>query len=292
VRRLVATAAAPRRRQADRAALVAAQRHVGLAGDHDRGAAVRRRPAQVGGIVRVGGLGLGIARQPAAVEAEGGDRRLADDVGAGVEQARYHRRVLAGHVALEDRRAVEHRDVGDADVVLDADGAPRKRALRRAGDGAPPAPAVRRVLRAGRPVAGVGARVLDGQRLVLELVEPGVARRRRLGERVEGLDLLLREVELEGAGDLGELLAGRWLDRHGRPPGDAASWPHAIGRRAPRRSGSGYRPGASARSAPPFARARRACPPGGEPASSRSSAVQIACTAAAGSARRRGAGRG
>ncbi len=215
VGRLVPAAPAPRRGQADRAALVAAERHVGLAGDDDHGAPVRRRPAEVRRVVRVRRLRVGVAGEAAAVEAERGHGGLADDLGAGVEQPRHDRRVLARDVALHDRRAVEHRDAGDADVVLDAHALAGERPLRRARDRALPAPAVGGVVRAGRPVAEVGARILHRQVLVGQLVEASEAGEGRRRRRRERLELLVREREVELRGEALQLLARGRLDRHG-----------------------------------------------------------------------------
>ena len=58
-RRLVPAAAAPRRRQPDRAALVAAERQVGLAGDEHRRAAVGRGAARYAGSCGFVGCGSG-----------------------------------------------------------------------------------------------------------------------------------------------------------------------------------------------------------------------------------------
>jgi hypothetical protein len=151
--------------------------------------------------VRVGGLRVGIAGDAAAVEAERRHGGLADDVRAGVEQARDDGRVLGRDVALHDRRAVEHRDLRDADVVLDADRAAGEGAVRGAGDRAAPDPAVGLVLAGRRAPADVLARVLDAKRLVAELVEALVAGRGRREQRVEGGHLLVGQRQLERARD-------------------------------------------------------------------------------------------
>ena len=216
VRRLVADAAAPRRGQADRAALVAAEGEVGLAGDEDRRAAVRRRPAHERGVVRVRRLRVRIAGHAAAVEAERRDGGLADDLGARVEQARHDGGVLARDVALHDRRAVEHREARHADVVLHADAPAGERAVGGARDRALPRPPVGWVLGARRPVAEIDARVLHRQVLVGQLVQAREAGERPGRRRGEGLELLVGQRESELLlGDALQLLARGRLDRHG-----------------------------------------------------------------------------
>ena len=115
--RLHADDAAIGRRHADRAALVAADRHVGLAGDDDGGAArggAAGRIAVLARIVDRTGRG-GVA---AAGEAEILAMHLADDGGAGIEHAGHHGGVDVGHVAFERAGAVHHRHAGEADIVL------------------------------------------------------------------------------------------------------------------------------------------------------------------------------
>ena len=214
VRRLMTAAAAPRRRQADRAALIPAERHVGLAGHDHRGAPIGRRAAQIAGVMGIRGLRVGIARQPAAVKAERGYRRLADDLGAGVQQSSDDRGVLARHVALHDRRTVEHRNPSDADVVLDSHRPPSEWALGRPGDGAFPRPAVGRVLRSDRAATDVGARMLDRQHLVGQLIKAPETRERRPGRLGEGGQLIIGQHHAIRGGDALELLSRRRLDGH------------------------------------------------------------------------------
>src|ERR1700730_1962884 len=111
---------AKRRRDADRAALIAAERHRHLAESDDGGAAGRRASGRVADPVRVVYRAAG-AGMTAAREAEIFAHRLADDRPAGVENAGYHGRVEIGHIALHRRRAVHHRHPGEADVVLEGD---------------------------------------------------------------------------------------------------------------------------------------------------------------------------
>jgi hypothetical protein len=155
--------------------------------------------------VGVDRLGVRIAGDVAAVEAEGRHRGLADDLGAGVEEPRDDGRVLARDEPLEHLRAVEHRDAREADVVLDGDAHARQRALGRAGDGAFPRPAVARVLLAERTMAGVDARVLDRARWRVELVDAGVAGDQAAGQRRVVLELELRERHAERLGDPREI---------------------------------------------------------------------------------------
>ena len=47
--------------------------------------------------------------------------RFADNLRAGIEQARYDSRIKIGHKPFKRRGAVHHRHAGHHDVVLDGD---------------------------------------------------------------------------------------------------------------------------------------------------------------------------
>ena len=160
---------APACRHANRPTLITADRHVDLAARNQRRAAGRGTAGGVFGIVRVA-HGAGIVGVAAAREAQVLAYRFTDDLGAGVEQTGDHRRVDVGHVALEYRSAVHHRHAGDADVVLDRDGAAFEPAAARAADGALVIPGAERVLGRFRAITW-RARILH--------------RRLRLGEFLE-----------------------------------------------------------------------------------------------------------
>ena len=161
---LHAVDAAEGRGNADRAALVAADRHVGFAGrDHHR-AARRRAAGRIAHFVRIvdGTRRAGVA---AAGEAEIFAMRLADDGAAGVEHAGDDRRVGVGRVAFERRGAVHHRHARDADIVLDRDLLAGELAARRALDLGLDVPGVVFVLLAFRTIAR-RARIFHGRHIV------------------------------------------------------------------------------------------------------------------------------
>ena len=138
--RLEADDAAPRRRDAHRAAHVAAlgERH---AARRDRGAAAARRAAgRAVEVVRV----AGDAPQRAVGLQRVGElrrRRLADDDGAGPAQGGDDVGVAVGHPVLEGVRAERRAVAGDRRGVLDRDGHAVQHAERVAAGDAPARPA-------------------------------------------------------------------------------------------------------------------------------------------------------
>src|ERR1041384_3950647 len=94
-----------------------------------------------------------LAGVAAARQAEALADRLADDLAAGVEDAGDQGRVDVGHIAFERRRAVHHRQAGDADIVLDDDRLAGQRAARLALDRGLPGPGVEPVLVMARAIA-------------------------------------------------------------------------------------------------------------------------------------------
>ncbi len=163
-RRLHPVHAAVRRGHPDRAALVAADRHVDLARRHQCGAA-RGRPARrethLARIVyRSGGVGMA-----SAGEAETLAMRLADDLAARVQDARDDGGVEVGYVALQGRRTIHHRHAREHHVVLEHDGLALKLALARALDRRLVVPGVVLVLLVAGPVAG-RARIFDPRHFI------------------------------------------------------------------------------------------------------------------------------
>ena len=237
--RLDADDAGHRRRDADRARLVAAERHVDLAGGDQRrapgGGAARgvARVARAFGDVRGGCVA-------AAGDAEILAHRLAEDRRPRIEQPGDHACVHIRHVAFEHRGAVHHRDAGDAGAVLDGDRPALERAVRRALDPRLDVPAAMRVLRpvGARPRA---ARILDRRQIVrrlLDLVE-GIDERRPEGLYV--LDFRVVDGEADLVGYLLDRACARrfvfhpFLPEFNLPPGSRA-------RRSPRRRGRAERP--------------------------------------------------
>src|SRR5262245_65697975 len=106
------------RRDADRAGLIAADRHVHLAGGDQRGAARRRSAGGVAALARIVHR-AGRAGMAAAGHAEIFAHRLARDLAAGVEAARHHGGVDVPHVAFHELRADAHRPPRAAEVVLE-----------------------------------------------------------------------------------------------------------------------------------------------------------------------------
>jgi len=129
-RRLQAHDAAVRGREADRAALVAADARPALArGDEARGARAGAAAAVAVGVGVVhGARDGGVADGAEAVVLAGG---LARDGAAGVEDARDEDGVDAGRPG-EGAGAVGAGDAGEGDVVLEGDGLARELVRRRA----------------------------------------------------------------------------------------------------------------------------------------------------------------
>src|SRR6266508_1166810 len=106
------------RRDADRAGLVATDRHVHLAGGDQRRAARGRSARGIAALARV------VHRTGRTGVAAAGDTEifaygLARDLAAGIENALDYRRVDVGHIAVEELRADHHRHAGEADIVLE-----------------------------------------------------------------------------------------------------------------------------------------------------------------------------
>ena len=146
--------AGPRGGEADRAALVAADRHVGLARGQHHGAAAGGAAGIVRGVMRVAHRPV-VAGVPGAGERERLAIGGADDRPARIENAGDDGRIDVGHEAVEQARSDRHRDAGDARDVLHGHALPREHAAGRARDVAAPVPAVERVVLGPRPPAAV-----------------------------------------------------------------------------------------------------------------------------------------
>ena len=194
---------------ADRAALVAADAHVDIAGRDGGAVAVRRRTGGMGRLVRVahGPEGRGVARAgERAVLAVG----LAEDGPAGIEHARHHGGVDVGNVALHPLGAVDHGEARDADRILDADPLAGEHALARAPDLALHVPGVVGVLLGPRPV-GACARILHRRLGFLHRIEAAVALQRARHHLAVEVGFGVAHREAEGLGHLLNLLrAGRY----------------------------------------------------------------------------------
>ena len=203
--------AAPACGHADRAALVAAERHVGLADGDQHAAAGRRAARGVALLVRVldhAGGGGGAA----AIEAEVGVGGLADDGAASIENPGHHGRVDIGHIALEHRSPVHHRHAGQADIVLENDPLALERPAAPALHLGLPVPGVVGVLLRRRPVARA-ARILHRKLRLVEIVEPVIGRDRALHEAAIRFRVLNRDRHAVAFGDIQDLFDRRCAHR-------------------------------------------------------------------------------
>src|SRR6185312_2502234 len=119
--RLHAVGSTERRRHADRATLVAADRHVDFTECDDHAAARRRATSGVAHLVwvmnRTGRIGVAAAGKTEVLAVH-----LALDFRTGIEHARDDRGVEIRYVTFHGRRAIHHRHAGQHDVVLQRDG--------------------------------------------------------------------------------------------------------------------------------------------------------------------------
>ena len=211
---LEADDAAPARRDADRAALIAADRHVDIAGRDGGAVAVGRRAGRMGRLVRIAhrAIGRGVAAAgERAVLAVG----LAEDGSAGIEHAGHHGGVDVRDIAFHPLGAVDHGEARDADRILDADPLAGEHAIRRALDLALHEPGIVGVFLRPRPV-GAAARILDRRLGLLHRIEAPIARKRsRHHVAVEG-GVRVAQLEAEALGHLLDLPRTRryWTCRH------------------------------------------------------------------------------
>ena len=176
--RLQADDAATRRRNPDRAALVAADCEVRGADRDGDGASGGRASRRMGRPVRIehGAPGAGEAR---ARRTEMLAPRLADDRCAGVEDAGDDGGVDFGHVALQDGGSIHHLHAGHADVVLDGDALAGELSRRRARNLGDDAPGVEGILVRGRLAPG-RAGILHRRQFVGHRLQRLVGREARL----------------------------------------------------------------------------------------------------------------
>src|SRR5262249_37939790 len=138
-------------RDADRTGLIAAHRHIDLAGGDERRAARRRSAGAIAALARIVHR-AGRAGMAAAGHAEILAHRLAGDLAAGIENALDHRGVDLRDVAVQELRADHHRHAGEADIVLERDAPARELAARFSLDRSLHVPRAVWVLGRRRPV--------------------------------------------------------------------------------------------------------------------------------------------
>ena len=212
VGRLHPVAAAERRGDADRAALIASDRHVHETASDERSGAGGRAAGGVARLVRVlhrpRGTGVAASRQAEVLAV-----RLADDGRPSIEQARDDGRVHVGGVALQSGGAVHHRHPGEAYVVLQRDRASVQRSAGRAAHLGSDVPGVQRVL-VGRDAVAGGAWVEYRRQVVGHRVDDVVCVEGALHHVEELLDPGIRHVHAQLGDNFLELGVGRPLRGH------------------------------------------------------------------------------
>ena len=193
--RLQSDDAAMAGRDADRAGLVAADRHIHVAGGDNRRAAGRRSAGGVAVFARIVHR-TGRAGMAAAGHAVIFAHRLAGDLAAGIEDALDHRRIDVRHIAFQKLRADHHRHAGKADIVLERDAAAGELAARPAFDRSLYVPGAVRVLLRRRPVeltAGISYR----RQLVRRRVERGICVCQRRDDLLDGIEVGIARIHAE-----------------------------------------------------------------------------------------------
>ena len=193
--RLQADDAAMARRNADRAGLVAADRHVDVARRHQRGAARRRAAGGVAALARIV-HGTGRAGVAAARHAVIFTHRLAGDLAAGIENALNDGGVDIGHIAFQHLGADHHRDTGEAHIVLERDAAAGELAAGPALDRRLHVPGAVGVFRGGRPVHRT-ARVPHRRQLIGCPVEGGIGVGERRDDLLDGREISIARCHAE-----------------------------------------------------------------------------------------------
>ena len=212
--RLHADDAAVARRNADRAGLIAADRHRHFAGRDQRRAARRRAAGGVAVLSRILHR-AGRARVAAAGHAVVFAHRLAGDLAALVEDAVDDGGVDVGHRALEEGSADHHRHAGEADVVLQRDAAAGELAAGLALDRGLHVPGAELVLVGRRPPAAV-ARIFHRGLFVGHRIERGIGRDQRRDDVLHGVEVHHARVHAElirGVAQIGD--AGFFESGHG-----------------------------------------------------------------------------
>ncbi len=172
MRRLQPNDAAPGSRDSNRAALIAAHRHVHGARGNQRGAAAGRSAARVIGIRGVE-HGVRIAGVAPAREAEILADGFACDLAACVENSSDDGGVLVRRKPLEHSRAVAHWQFGHANVVFQCYRASGEFALIRRSNRTSPRPGSIRIL-LGRGSAPRVSIAIWTQPRSLQLIEPRI----------------------------------------------------------------------------------------------------------------------
>ncbi len=165
--------AAPRCGNANRAALVAANRQVDIIVVKRRRRTARGATREMIAIVRIArwAESAGIA---GAGECEVIEIQLRDDFGARVENSRDEGGVVLRYVAFHHEGAAGHRDSGHRDTVLDPHALARKFPRFRSPDRTSADNRVQRVVLGLRPKTALTLRILerrDGHGHAVELVE-------------------------------------------------------------------------------------------------------------------------
>ncbi len=155
--------AAEGRRNADRAALIAAHRQIGLSRGHRHGAARGRSPGRAGRVpgVQHRSVHPGEACPRGAKTFAIG---LADDARPCSQQVGYHRRILGRDEAVQQAGAVAHRHTGQRDGILQRDAQPGQRPRGRPLDPGKRGKGVQRVLAPCRARPGPDGGIGPGQR--------------------------------------------------------------------------------------------------------------------------------
>ena len=213
--RLEPVHAAPARRRADRAALVAAERHRHFAGSHQRSTSARRSAGAMGRVMRVAD-DAARTRMACAGETEILAGGLAGDSAAGIEDSRHHRGVELGHITFEQRGAVHHGNAGHADVVLDRDFLAAQQAIAAGLDVRLPVPGAIGIFGRRRPIARRPRRDRC-QRWRDELLELAIGSERPLEGLLVGGDFVRRQHEAKIRGEPIDLLQRRKTNRHAYP---------------------------------------------------------------------------
>ena len=205
--------AAQRCRNAQRTGLIAADRHVDLAGGHQRAASRRRAAGGISLLVRVldRTRGRGVAAAGVGKILGGG---LAGDLSTGVEHARDDGCIDVRHIPLDDRCAGHHRHAGDTDRVLQHDPLARQLAPLASLDRCLDVPCAVLVFLALGPVAG-GARIFHLGQVVRHPIDNIVGPHRSVDETGVRFDVVVAQMHAHVYGQFAQLLARRAFDRHG-----------------------------------------------------------------------------
>ena len=183
------------RRDPDRAGLVAADRHVDVAGGDERRAARRRSAGGVAAFARIVHR-TGRAGMAAAGHAVIFAHRLAGDLAAGIENALDHGRIDLRHIAFQQLGADHHRHAGKADIVLECDAPAGELAAGLALDRSLYVPGAVRVILHRRPMEFT-ARVLHRRQLIRRRIKHGIGAGERRDDLLDGLEIVIAGIHAE-----------------------------------------------------------------------------------------------